>query len=364
MSSRLHQLTALGQSVWIDYLSRDLIESGALARAVDEDAVVGVTSNPSIFQKALAHGYAYDDQIAASNEDDAESVFLSLELRDVAAACDLLRPVWERTEARDGYVSIEVEPTLAADTEATIAQATRFHETIARPNLLVKIPATDAGVPAIEEMTTRGYSINVTLIFSLSRHAQVAKAYLRGLERLLAAGGDPSRVHSVASFFVSRVDSETDRRLAAAGRDDLKGRLGIANAKLAYQQYKLLFTGDRWEALGARGATTQRCLWASTSTKDPSFRDTLYVEELIGPETISTMPAETIQAFQDHGRVETRLESDLDEAQYLLNQLYAAGVDYEDVVATLERDGINKFVASFTELLQGIADKRRQLAAA
>jgi transaldolase len=363
MSSRLHQLSALGQSVWIDYLSRDLIESGVLARAVDEDAVVGVTSNPSIFQKALAHGHAYDEQIAASNED-AESVFLSLALHDVAAACDLLRPVWEQTEARDGYVSIEVEPTLAADTGATIDQATRFHEAIARPNLLVKIPATDAGVPAIEEMTAHGYSINVTLIFSLSRHVQVAKAYLRGLERLVADGGDSSRVHSVASFFVSRVDSETDRRLAAAGRDDLKGRLGIANAKLAYQQYKLLFADERWEALAARGATTQRCLWASTSTKDPSLRDTLYIDELIGPETISTMPAETIEAFQDHGRVEVRLESDLQEAQYLFNQLYAAGVDYDDVVATLEREGIDKFVASFNELLQGIAEKRQQLASA
>jgi transaldolase len=364
MSSRLYQLSALGQSVWIDYLSRDLVESGALSRAVDQDAVVGVTSNPSIFQKALAHGHAYDAQIAASTELDAESVFLSLALRDVAAACDLLRPVWERTEAHDGYVSIEVEPTLAADTEATIAQATRFHETIARPNLLVKIPATDAGVPAIEEMTARGYSINVTLIFSLSRHVQVAKAYLSGLERLVAAGGDPSGVHSVASFFVSRVDSETDRRLGTAGRDDLKGRLGIANAKLAYQQYKVLFAGERWEALAARGATKQRCLWASTSTKDPSLRDTLYVDELIGPETISTMPAETIEAFQDHGRVEARLESDLQEAQYLFNQLYAAGVDYEDVVATLEREGIDKFVASFNELLKGIAEKRQQLASA
>jgi transaldolase len=202
------------------------------------------------------------------------------------------------------------------------------------------------------------------LIFSLSRHVQVAKAYLRGLERLVAAGGDPNRVHSVASFFVSRVDAETDRRLAAGGHDELKGRLGIANAKLAYQQYQELFAGERWETLAARGATTQRCLWASTSTKDPSLRDTLYVEELIGPETISTMPAETIEAFQDHGHVDVRLESELEEARYLFNQLYAAGVDYDDVVATLEREGIDKFVASFNELLQGIAEKRQQLASA
>jgi transaldolase len=363
MSSRLHQLSALGQSVWIDYLSRDLIESGALARAVDEDAVVGVTSNPTIFAKALSGGDAYDEQIAASGGD-ARCVFLELAMRDVTTACDLLRPVWDRTEGRDGYVSIEVDPNLAADTEATIAQATHFHEAIARPNLLVKIPATDAGVPAIEEMTARGYAINVTLIFSLTRHHQVAEAYLRGLERLVATGGDPGRLHSVASFFVSRVDTETDRRLAETGRDDLKGRLGIANAKLAYQQYKALFHGERWDALAARGATAQRCLWASTSVKDPSLRDTLYVEELIGPETISTMPEETIRAFQDHGRVELRLESDLDEAQSLFNKLYTVGVDYDDVVATLERDGIEKFVASFDELLKRVGEKRRDLAAA
>jgi transaldolase len=363
MSSRLHQLSALGQSVWIDYLSRDLIESGALARAVDEDAVVGVTSNPSIFQKALAHGHAYDEQIAASSGH-AKSVFLDLAMRDVTTACDLLRPVWERTEARDGYVSIEVDPNLADDTEATIAQATHFHEAIARPNLLVKIPATDAGVPAIEEMTARAYAINVTLIFSLTRHRQVAEAYLRGLERLVDSGGDPSRVHSVASFFVSRVDTETDRRLAETSRDDLKGRLGIANAKLAYQQYKQLFHGERWDDLAARGATAQRCLWASTSVKDPSLRDTLYVEELIGPETISTMPEETIRAFQEHGRIEPRLDSGLDEAQYLFNQLYTAGVDYDDVVATLEREGIEKFVASFDRLLDQIRAKRDALTAA
>ncbi|MGH3113953.1 MAG: transaldolase [Gaiellaceae bacterium] len=362
MTSRLHRLSALGQSVWIDFLSRELLESGALARAVADDAVVGVTSNPTIFAKALAGGDAYDEQIAAG-DGDAKSVFLALAMRDVATACDLLRPVWDRTEGRDGYVSIEVVPNLAGDTTVTNAQATHFHEAIARPNLLVKIPATDAGVPAIEEMTARGYAINVTLIFSLTRHRQVAEAYLRGLERLVASGGDPSRIHSVASFFVSRVDSETDRRLAQAGRDDLSSRLGIANAKLAYKQYKELFAGNRWDALASRGATKQRCLWASTSVKDPSLRDTLYVEELIGPETISTMPEVTIRAYQDHGRVELRLESDVDEAHYLFDQLHAAGVDYDDVVATLEREGIEKFVASFNELLRRVGDKRRHLAA-
>ena len=359
----LHQLAENGQSVWIDFLSRALLRGGELARMVREDAVTGVTSNPTIFAKALSDGDAYDEQIGTS-EGDAMSVFFALAMRDVTTACDLLRPISERTEAGDGYVSIEVDPNLAHDTEGTIAQATHFHEAIDRPNLLVKIPATDAGVPAIEEMTARGYAINVTLIFSLTRHHQVAEAYLRGLERLVASGGDPGRVHSVASFFVSRVDSETDRRLAETGREDLKGRLGIANAKLAYQQYKALFRGERWDDLALRGATAQRCLWASTSVKDPSLRDTLYVEELIGPETISTMPEETIRAFQAHGRVEPRLEVDLDEAQYLFNKLYAAGVDYDEVVATLEREGIEKFVASVERLQDHIRANRRALAAA
>ena len=362
MSSRLHQLTALGQSVWIDFLSRDLLDSGALAGAIDEDAVVGVTSNPTILEKALAHGAAYDTQIRDSTEEDSKRLFHELVMRDVADACDLLRPVWERTSAGDGYVSIEVDPNLARDTDATIEEAAMFHSTIARPNLLVKIPATDAGVGAIEEMTARGRSINVTLIFSLTRHQQVIEAYLRGLERLVGVGGDPSAVHSVASFFVSRVDSETDHRLDELGRDDLKGRLGIANARLAYQQYKHAFAGERWERLAARGATKQRCLWASTSTKDPSYRDTLYVEELLGWETISTMPEATIRAFQDHGRVEPRLESDLDEARGLLAALAGAGVDYDDVVAQLEREGIQKFVDSLSEIYTGLAAKRRAFA--
>jgi transaldolase len=361
MKSRLHRLTALGQSVWIDYLSRDLIESGALVRAIDEDAVVGVTSNPTIFERALSRGHAYDAQLATHAGDDAKQVFLELAMRDVGTACDVLRPIWDKTEAGDGYVSIEVDPHLAHDAQATINEATLLHEAIDKENLLVKIPATRAGIDAIEEMTARGRSINVTLIFSLSRHRQVIEAYLRGLERLVNTGGDPSRVHSAASFFVSRVDTETDRRLDELGRGDLKGRLGIANAKLAYQQYKDVFAGYRWRTLAGHGGTKQRCLWASTSVKDPSLRDTLYVEELIGPETISTMPEQTIRAFQDHGRVESRLETDLDEARYLFNQLYVAGVDYDDVVATLEREGIHKFVASVNEILDGIDTKRRSL---
>jgi len=362
--SRLHQLSTLGQSVWIDFLSRDLIESGALRRAIADDGVVGVTSNPTIFEKALAHGNAYDAQLAARGGGDTKRVFHALAMRDVATACDVLRPVWERTRGGDGYVSIEVDPDLAHDTQATTNQVQLFHDAIAKPNLLVKIPATDAGVDAIEEMTARGRSINVTLIFSLSRHRQVIEAYLAGLDRLINAGGDPGRVHSVASFFVSRVDTETDRRLDELDRTELKGRLGIANAKLAYQQYKAAFTNERWQELAERGATKQRCLWASTSVKDPNLRDTLYVEELIGPETISTMPEDTIRAFQDRGRVALTLESDLDETHRLVNRLSTVGVDYNDAVATLEREGIDKFVASFNQLLAGIAKKRRQLGVA
>ena len=361
---RLQQLSALGQSVWIDFLSRDLLESGALARAIDEDAVVGVTSNPTILEQALAQGDAYDTQIRDADASDAKQLFLELVIRDVTNACDLLLPVWERTVGRDGYVSIEVDPNLAQDSEATIDEAAMLHAAIARPNLLVKIPATDAGVKAIEEMTARGHSINVTLIFSLTRHEQVIEAYLRGLERLVGVGGDPSTVHSVASFFVSRVDSETDRRLDELGREDLKGRLGIANARLAYQQYKHAFAGARWERLAARGATAQRCLWASTSTKDPSYRDTLYVEELLGRETISTMPEETIRAFQDHGRVEPRLESGIDDALALLAALAGAGVDYDDIVAQLEHEGIQKFVDSLSKIFARLESKRQTAARA
>src|ERR687892_825677 len=279
--SRLHELSELGQSVWIDFLSRDLLQKGELARMMRDDAVVGVTSNPTIFQKAIASGDAYDEQLreVLKEERDPKEVFLHLAVRDVSDALDLLRPVWDEGGGRDGYVSIEVDPNLAYDTESTIAEAARLHELIDRPNLFVKIPATKPGLPAIEEMIARGRSINVTLIFSLERYAEVAEAYIRGLERLVDGGGDPSRIASVASFFVSRVDTEADRRLdELGGHDGLKGKLAIANAKLAYQRYREIFAGGRWERLAAAGATPQRCLWASTSTKNPQDRDVMYVE--------------------------------------------------------------------------------------
>jgi transaldolase len=363
--SRLHELSELGQSVWIDFLSRDLLRDGGLARLMREDAVVGVTSNPTIFQKAISAGDAYDEQLreVLKEERDPKEVFIHLAARDVGDALDLLRPVWDEGSGRDGYVSIEVDPNLAYDTEATIAEAKRLHELIDRPNLFVKIPATKPGLPAIEEMIARGKSINVTLTFSLDRYAEVAEAYIRGVERLVSDGGDPSRLASVASFFVSRVDTEADKRLdEIGGHDELKGKLAVANAKLAYQRYKEIFAGERWDKLAAKGATPQRCLWASTSTKNPAYRDVLYVEELIGPMTVDTMPEETIRAFQDHGRVRLTLEEGIDEAKQVFERLAEAGVDYDDVVETLEREGVEKFADSFAELLDGIRAKSGELA--
>jgi len=365
--SRLHQLSELGQSVWIDFLSRKLLQTGELERMMRDDAVVGVTSNPTIFQKAIAEGDLYDEQIRALLDelDDPKEIFWRLAEKDVGDACDQLRPVWDATRGLDGYVSIEVEPDLAGDTDGTIAQARRLHAEIDRPNLYVKIPATKEGLPAIEEMIASGKNINVTLTFSLERYAEVVEAYIRGIERLVESGGDPSRVASVASFFVSRVDTETDRRLdEIGGHDELKGKLAIANARLAYQRYKELFSGARWEPLAARGATRQRCLWASTSTKNPAYRDVLYVEELIGPETVDTMPEETIRDFQDHGVVALTLEQGVDEAKRLFAQLAEAGIDYDDVVRVLEDEGVQKFADSFAELLDGIRAKRGELAAA
>ena len=366
--TRLHRLTELGQSPWIDYLSRELVRGGELERLIEEDAIRGVTSNPTIFQKAISSGNAYDDQLRelAPEMDDPKELFIELAITDVRDACDVLKPVWESGKrGRDGYVSIEVDPTLAHETQATIDQAVRFHDTIDRPNLYVKIPGTKAGLPAIEEMISRGRSINVTLIFSLERYSEVAEAYVRGIERLVENGGDPTDVGSVASFFVSRVDTEGDKRLdELGGHDELNGKLAIANAKLAYQRYKEVFSGERWERLAAKGAVPQLCLWASTSTKNPEYRDVIYVEELIGPDTVNTMPEETISSFQDHGEVAPTLERGIEEARDVFARLEEAGGDYDDVVETLEREGVEKFADSFDELLEGIRKTSRELVTA
>src|SRR3954453_12725157 len=365
--SNLHKLSALGQSVWIDFLSRGLLQTGKLERMMHEDAVVGVTSNPTIFQKAIAEGNRYDEQLKECLEelDDDKEIFIRLSRDDVANACDLLQNVSEETTSLDGYVSWEVDPTLAYERQATYEEAHRLHSLVDKPNLYVKIPATEPGVGAIEDMIADGKNINVTLIFSLERHQAVMEAYMRGVERLVESGGDPSPGHSVASFFVSRVDTEADKRLdELGGHDELKGKLGIANARLAYQNYLETFSGPRWEALEAKGATKQRCLWASTSTKNPDYRDVMYVEGLIGRDTVDTMPEETIEAFQDHGEVAETLTQDVEGARKLFDDLRAAGIDYDDVVETLEREGVQKFSDSFDELLDGIRSKRGELAPA
>ncbi len=358
----------MGQSVWIDFLSREAIKGGHLQKLIDEDAVVGATSNPTIFEKAMASGEAYDEQLRtlkgtphdggqASELGDVEKAFWALAEQDIREACDLFKPTWDGGLGRDGYVSLEVDPRLAYDSLATFKEAIRLHEAVDRPNLLVKIPATKPGLAAIEDVIAKGRSINVTLIFSLRRYAEVAESYIRGLERLVAEGGDPSKVASVASFFVSRIDTEADRRLEEIDHGELKGRLAVANAKLAYRHYQQAFRGSRWEYLAGKGATPQRVLWASTSTKNPAYHDTLYVDELIGPDTVNTMPEETVEAFQDHGSPRSTLTEGLAEAEGLFGKLAEVGVDYEDVTETLEREGVEKFEASFRELLDSLGAK-------
>jgi transaldolase len=363
--SHLHELAARGQSIWFDTLSRDLVHSGELKRMMDDDAVTGVTSNPTIFQKALGSGSAYDEDMKKllAETDDPEQIFFSLALQDIRDACDVLKPAFDASNGVDGYVSMEVLPGLAYDTEGTFAQAQWIAKEVSKPNLYVKIPATMAGLPAIEDSIAHGTSINITLIFSLERYKAVVEAYLRGLERLVAGGGDPSKVASVASFFVSRVDTEADKRLE--GHPELQGKLAVANAKLAYQHYLETFSGPRWDYLEGKGATKQRCLWASTSTKNPAYNDVMYVEELIGPETVNTMPLETIEAFQDHGKVpgDTVLEG-IDEARDLFVQLEKVGVSYDDVVETIEAEGVQKFADSFDLIIEEVRAKRGTLAAA
>jgi transaldolase len=356
----LARLSELGQSVWIDNLSRESIRGGHLQSLIDDFSVVGATSNPTIFQKAMTTGDAYDEQIKELSGDgpDGKTVFWALAKRDIKDACDVFRPVWERSAGRDGYVSLEVDPGLAYETLATFREAIELHQSVDRPNLMVKIPATKPGLAAIEDVLAEGHSINVTLIFSLSRYAEVAESYVRGIERLVAAGGDPGKVASVASFFVSRIDTEADRRLdEMGGHEELKGKLAIANAKLAYAHFLEVFSGPRWEYLAGKGATPQRVLWASTSTKNPAYKDTIYVEELIGEDTVNTMPEETVEAFQDHGLSEPRLEQGLDQANEVFAALERAGVSYKDVTDTLEREGVEKFSGSFADLIAALTSK-------
>jgi len=352
----------LGQAPWVDELSREDIKSGELERMI-EDGIVGVTSNPAIFQKAIANSDLYDEQLQelARREDDPKEIFWEIARTDIQDACDIFMPVYERTGGEDGFISLEVQPDIAHDAQATVDEAARLHEMVDRPNLFVKIPATLPGLVAIEEMIASGKSINVTLIFSLERYREVARAYIRGIRRLVESGGDPSGVRSVASFFVSRIDTEADKRLEELGADDLKGKLAIANAKLAYQIYKEIFGGSRWRTLEERGANSQRLLWASTSTKNPDYPDVMYPENLVGPETVDTMPKSTIQAVMDHAEIRPTLEEGVEEAKELLKRLREVGLDYEDVTDVLETEGIQKFADPFNELLEEIKNKGRQL---
>jgi len=363
----LQELADHGQSVWIDYLSRPFVLDGDLKGLVDQ-GIVGVTSNPTILQGAISEGDAYDDQIreiVESGESEPKEIFLKLVADDIRNACEILDDVHTSGNGKDGYVSLEVDPNLAHDTQGTIEEAKRLHALVDKPNLFIKVPATKEGLPAIEETIAAGIPVNVTLIFSLERHREVAEAYVRGLKKAAEGGVDLNKLASVASFFVSRVDTEADKRLdEAGGHDQLKGKLAIANAKLAYQTYKDVFSGSEWDDLEAKGASKQRCLWASTSTKNPDYRDILYVEELVGPDTVDTMPRETVENVLDHGKIRPSLEEDVDGARQVLKDLEEAGIDYDDVVETLEKEGVEKFAKSFRELFSDIESKRDQLVTA
>ena len=371
-TNRLIALHEAGQSVWLDFIDRTILKNGDLARMIREDALSGMTSNPTIFEKALAEGNAYDDQIKSAPPGlTAWDLFELVETTDVRTACDLFADTYTGANSGDGYVSIEVSPGVSNDTAGSIAEATRLWSTVGRPNVMVKIPGTAAGIPAIRALIAEGVNVNITLLFSIDAHAQVIEAYLGGLEDRVAAGKDISGIASVASFFVSRVDSEVDKRLdAIAASGDaatkdramaLKGRAAIANAQLAYQLFKERFSGDRWAKLAAKGARLQRPLWASTSTKNPAYRDVIYVEELIGPDTVNTMPPATVVAFRDHGIVERRVDRNIREAQRVMEQLAELGIDFKNVTDKLLTDGLASFQKSFDSLIAGLEQKTKTL---
>ena len=374
MNNQLRELEALGQSIWLDDIDRGDLRSGRFRRLIDEDGLAGATGNPTIFEHSITHDTSYDEQMQRliRERKSAQDIYEALAITDEQTVADLLRPLYEQTGGRDGFVSIEVSPYLAHDTHKTLAEVRRFWQTIDRPNLMVKIPSTPAGIPAIRQALSEGININITLMFSLDNYRQVAEAYLNALEERLAAGKDISRIASVASFFVSRVDTLVDQLLedkikvtsASAEQQQLKalqGKVAIANARLAYQEFKRLFSTPRFEALRQHGAQVQRPLWASTGTKNPAYRDVLYVEELIGPNTVNTMPLKTLESFRDHGRVRLSVEEDIPQARSVLSALEAAGIDYEQVTQQLQEEGVHKFIDSFDKLLQCIEDKRKAL---
>ena len=363
MTDALARLSELGVSVWLDDLSRELLAGGELQRLIDERSVVGVTTNPTIFATALAKGDRYEEQVGAlaARGADVDTTVFEITTDDVRTACDVFRPVYESTDHVDGRVSIEVDPRLAHDTERTVEAAKQLSRTVDRPNALIKIPATEAGVPAIQKVIAEGISVNVTLIFSIERYRAVMNAFLSGLEEAKANGKDLSSIASVASFFVSRVDTEIDKRLDALGTDEakeLRGKAGIANARLAYQAYEEVIGDERWKTLAAAGARVQRPLWASTGVKDPAYPDTMYVTELVAPDTVNTMPGKTLDAVADHGEVtgET-IRGRYDESAAILDRLERIGVSYTEVTDLLEREAVDKFEKSWAELLQTVTDE-------
>jgi transaldolase len=368
MTDALKRLSDEGVAIWLDDLSRKRITSGNLAELIDQQHVVGVTTNPSIFQKAISQGDGYDGQIQdlAARRLTVEEAIRMITTADVRDAADILRPVFDATGHKDGRVSIEVDPRLAHNTTATIAEAKQLAWLVDRPNTLIKIPATEAGLPAITETIGRGISVNVTLIFSLERYGKVMDAYLSGLEKAKAAGIELSQIHSVASFFVSRVDTEVDKRLEKVGTDEakaLKGKAAVANARLAYQAYEEVFGSDRWAPLERAGANKQRPLWASTGVKDPAYPDTLYVTELVAPNTVNTMPEVTLDATADHGRITgDTVTGGYEQARADLDALAAVGVSYDDVVRVLEEEGVQKFATSWNELLESTKAELERLA--
>jgi transaldolase len=356
--NRLQRLHDAGVSIWLDTLSRELLDTRAFARLIAESAVTGATSNPTIFAKAITGSDRYDDQLraaVAAGVRDPRELFFELALDDVRRAADLLRPAYEASDGRDGFVSFECTPDLADDTAATIEQALDLWQRLARPTVMIKVPATDAGVPAIEELTARGVNVNITLLFSLARYEQVIDAYMAGLERHLAAGRPVDAIASVASFFVSRIDAKADALLPEGS--DLRGSVAIANAHRAYGRYRERFADERWRALRDAGAHPQRPLWASTGTKDPAYSDVLYVERLIAPDVINTMPQATLRAFADHGNVGRALDVDTHEAEVALRRAEEAGIDLPALTAQLERDGVRSFCDSYRELLTCIENK-------
>lgn len=376
-TNHLLEIKQFGQSIWMDNLTRDLVKSGELEDMVKNQGICGITSNPAIFEKAIAGNVIYDADIEAGVRQGLPTykIYESLVFDDIRNACDILRPVYEASDGLDGYVSIEVPPTIAHDTEATIKEARRYYQEIGRDNVMIKIPGTSSGLPAVEQVISEGINVNVTLLFSVDSYLETAWAYIRGLEKRAAEGKDINKISSVASFFLSRIDSNIDQKIddkLKAGVDDInleaklkavKGKVAIANAKIAYQKYKEIIQSDRWKALSAKRANVQRLLWASTSTKDPSYSDVMYVDELVGPDTVNTLPPNTIEACADHCNVDNRVETGIEEAYQLIESLKDPdiNINIDKVMEELLVDGIDKFVKPFESLMQSLEEKVNQL---